>query len=168
MATVMQLLNAKTDASVHTIDVGASVYDAIALMSRQGIGALIVTEGSAVRGIVTERDYARKVVLKERSSKSTYVSEIMSRALRYVRPRQTTDECMTLMNEHRIRHLPVIDGGQLVGMVSIGDLVKNLIDEQQFAIDQLERYVSGGSHDPGTSTLTRRASLPDAFATALS
>ena len=168
MATVMQLLNAKRDAPVYTIDVGASVYEAIAMMSQHGIGALIVTEGASVRGIVTERDYARKVVLKERSSKNTFVSEIMSRALRYVRPRQTAEECMSLMNANRIRHLPVIDGGQLVGMVSIGDLVKNLIDEQQFAIDQLERYVQGDSHDPATSTLTRRASLPDAFATGLS
>jgi CBS domain-containing protein len=168
MATVRQLLNAKTDASVHTIDVAASVYEAIEVMSRHGIGALVVTEGAAVRGIVTERDYARKVVLLERSSRNTAVADIMSRALRYVRPGQSTDDCMALMNAHRIRHLPVIDGGQLAGMVSIGDLVKNLIDEQQFAIDQLQTYVRGESHDAGVSTLTRRASLPHAFATSLS
>ncbi|SAL70288.1 signal-transduction protein [Caballeronia choica] len=168
MATVRQLLSAKADASVYTIDAAASVYDAIAMMSNHGIGALVATAGTAVRGIVTERDYARKVVLQDRSSRSTPVAEIMSRALRYVRPGQTTDECMALMNEQRIRHLPVIDGGQLVGMVSIGDLVKNLIEEQQFAIDQLETYVRGEHHDARTTALTRRASLPHAFAMGLS
>jgi signal-transduction protein with cAMP-binding, CBS, and nucleotidyltransferase domain len=95
--------------------------------------------------MVTERDYARKVILQDRSSRNTPVADIMSTAVRYVRSTQTSDDCMALMTEHRIRHLPVIDGGVLVGLVSIGDLVKNLIEEQQFEIDQLEVYVRGGS-----------------------
>ena len=141
MATVRQLLNAKADASVYTIDAAASVYDAIAMMSNHGIGALVVTAGTAVRGIVTERDYARKVVLQDRSSRSTPVAEIMSRALRYVRPGQTTDECMALMTHHRMRHLPVLDQERLVGMISIGDLVKAVMEEQKQTIEQLESYI---------------------------
>jgi CBS domain-containing protein len=100
-------------------------------------------EGEAIAGIVTERDYARKVVLMDRSSKSTPVRDIMSKAVRFVRPEQTTDECMALMTERRMRHLPVLEHDRLVGMVSIGDLVKNIIAEQQFTIQQLEQYITG-------------------------
>ncbi|MDE1180459.1 CBS domain-containing protein [Paraburkholderia sp.] len=143
MTTVAQLLKSKADSAFHTIDAAASVFEAIASMSRNGIGALVVTRGAEVCGIVTERDYARKVILQDRSSRSTQVDEIMSRAVRYVNPQQTSDECMALMAAHHIRYLPVIERGVLVGLVSIGDLVKNLIAEQQFAIDQLEFYVHG-------------------------
>jgi CBS domain-containing protein len=146
MTTVAQLLSSKADQSFHTIEATASVFDAIKLMAYKQIGALVVTSGDQVTGIVTERDYARKIVLLDRSSRDTPVSDVMSKALWYVRLNQTTDECMTLMTENRVRHLPVIDGGLLIGMVSIGDLVKNLMAEQQFTINQLEHYIRGNSH----------------------
>jgi len=113
------------------------------MMAEKHIGALVVTDGDNIAGIITERDYARKVVLMDRSSKDTPVGDIMSRAVRFVRLDQTSDECMALMTERRMRHLPVIDHERLVGMVSIGDLVKNIIAEQQFTIQQLEHYISG-------------------------
>ena len=104
---------------------------------------MIVTEGDEIVGIMTERDYARKVVLMDRASKQTPVRDIMTSQVRYVRPDQTTDDCMALMTDKRMRHLPVIDNGKLVGMISIGDLVKNIISEQQFTIQQLEYYIRG-------------------------
>ena len=110
---------------------------------RKGIGALLVVDGDDIAGIVTERDYARKVVLQDRSSKATRVEEIMTAKVRYVEPSQSTDECMALMTEHRMRHLPVLDGGKLVGLISIGDLVKSVIADQQFTISQLEHYIHG-------------------------
>jgi CBS domain-containing protein len=143
MTNVAQLLKAKPDQHVYTIAAGDSVYHAIRLMAEKQIGALVVTEGESIVGIVTERDYARKVVLMERSSKETPVSEIMSKAVRFVHLGQSTEECMVLMTERRMRHLPVIDRDQLVGMVSIGDLVKQIIAEQQFTIQQLEFYITG-------------------------
>jgi CBS domain-containing protein len=143
MATVAQVLSTKPDQTVFTIAAEASVYDAIRMMADKHIGAVIVTTGEEIVGIVTERDYARKVVLMDRSSKQTPVRDIMTSHVRYVRPDQTTDDCMALMTEKRMRHLPVIDGGKLVGMISIGDLVKNIISEQQFTIQQLEYYIRG-------------------------
>jgi CBS domain-containing protein len=141
MTSVAQLLNSKPNQEVFTIEAADSVYDAIKLMADKQIGALIVKENGAIAGIVTERDYARKVVLMDRSSKNTPVRDIMSSAVRFVRPDQTTDDCMALMTERRMRHLPVLDNEQLVGMVSIGDLVKAIIAEQQFTIQQLEHYI---------------------------
>jgi IMP dehydrogenase len=143
MTRVAQVLKAKTDQTVYTIAASDSVYNALKLMADKQIGALLVMEGEAIAGIVTERDYARKVVLMDRSSKSTPVRDIMSKAVRFVRPEQTTDECMALMTERRMRHLPVLEHDRLVGMVSIGDLVKNIIAEQQFTIQQLEQYITG-------------------------
>ncbi|MCX4166087.1 MULTISPECIES: CBS domain-containing protein [Paraburkholderia] len=143
MSSVAQVLKSKQDNSVFTISASDSVYNAIKLMADKQIGALVVTDGDAIAGIVTERDYARKVVLMERSSKETLVREIMSKAVRFVRLDQSTDECMALMTDHRMRHLPVIDQEKLVGMVSIGDLVKNIIADQRFTIQQLEQYISG-------------------------
>ncbi|WP_027800097.1 CBS domain-containing protein [Paraburkholderia dilworthii] len=144
MTTVAQLLKTKpNNTTVYTIGADDSVYEAIKLMAEKGIGALVVTHGDSIAGIVTERDYARKVVLMDRSSKATPVREIMSKAVRFVRPEQTTDDCMALMTERRMRHLPVIENDRLVGMVSIGDLVKNIIAEQQFTIQQLEFYIHG-------------------------
>jgi CBS domain-containing protein len=119
------------------------VFDALKLMADKNIGALLVMEAEEVAGIITERDYARKVVLMSRSSKQTPVREIMTSAVMYVRPDQTSEECMVLMTENRLRHLPVIDGGRLVGIISIGDLVKDIIAEQRFTIEQLEHYISG-------------------------
>ena len=143
MATVAQVLNSKPEQTVYTIAQTASVYDTIKLMADKHIGAVIVTDGETIAGIVTERDYARKVVLMERASKETPVADIMTSQVRYVHLDQTTDDCMALMTEKRMRHLPVIDGGKLVGMISIGDLVKNIISEQQFTIKQLEFYIRG-------------------------
>ena len=161
MATVMQVLKAKPNRAVHMIDASASVFDAISVMSQKSIGALVVTTASGVCGIVSERDYARKVILQHRSSKDTLVRDIMTSVVRSVGPDETSDECMVLMTTHRIRHLPVIDGdGQLLGLISIGDLVKNIIEEQQFAINQLELYVHGGIADTGQSSGARGGALP--------
>ena len=119
------------------------MFDALKLMADKNIGALLVMEGEEVAGIITERDYARKIVLMSRSSKQTPVREIMTSAVMYVRPDQTSEECMVLMTENRLRHLPVIDKGRLLGIISIGDLVKDIIAEQKFTIEQLEHYISG-------------------------
>ncbi len=125
------------------MDADDSVFQAVKLMAEKQIGALIVTHDGEIVGIITERDYARKIVLLDRSSKTTPVRDIMTTSVRYVRLNDTADECMALMTERRMRHLPVIEDGRLVGMVSIGDLVKNIISEQQFTIQQLEHYITG-------------------------
>jgi CBS domain-containing protein len=143
MATVSQILKSKSDQAVHTIAPTASVYDSIKLMAEKNIGALMVLEGGKIVGLVTERDYARKVVLMAKSSKDTPVREIMTSQVMYVRPEQTSEECMALMTENRVRHLPVLDQGRLIGLVSIGDLVKDVISEQKFIIEQLEHYIAG-------------------------
>ncbi|SAL78185.1 signal-transduction protein [Caballeronia peredens] len=165
MATVKQILRAKSETSVHTIDAEASVFDAVALMSKVQVGALVVTVGDAVCGIVTERDYARKVILQDKASRTTTVCEIMTAPVMSVSPWTSADECMALITQYRIRHLPVIDGGRLLGMVSIGDMVRHLIDEQQFAIDQLESYVRGPRHDMPTCALTRSTPIPQTLET---
>jgi IMP dehydrogenase len=144
MTSVAQVLKSKPEQVVHTITASDSVYNAIRLMADKQIGALVVTDGGAIVGIVTERDYARKVVLMERSSKTTAVRDIMSPHVRFVELDQTTYDCMAIMTERRMRHLPVMQDGKLVGMVSIGDLVKDIIAEQQFTIEQLEHYITGG------------------------
>ncbi len=143
MATVSQILKSKSDQAVHTIAPTASVYDSIKLMAEKNIGALMVLEGGKIVGLVTERDYARKVVLMAKSSKETPVRDIMTSQVMYVRPEQTSEECMALMTENRVRHLPVLDQGRLIGLVSIGDLVKDVISEQKFLIEQLEHYIAG-------------------------
>jgi CBS domain-containing protein len=143
MKTAANLLKSKAHQAVYTTTPEASVFDAIQLMADKNIGALLVMEAEAVAGIITERDYARKVVLMSRSSKQTPVREVMTSAVMYVRPDQTSEECMMLMTENRLRHLPVMDGGRLLGIISIGDLVKDIIAEQRFTIEQLEHYISG-------------------------
>jgi CBS domain-containing protein len=143
MPIVAQILKSKPDQTVVTIAADQSVFKAIQLMSARQIGALIVTENADIVGIVTERDYARKVVLMDRSSKTTPVRDIMTTSVRYVHLNETAQDCMALMTAHRMRHLPVLDNDKLVGMVSIGDLVKNIISEQQFVIEQLEHYIMG-------------------------
>ncbi len=143
MKTVAAILQSKPSQAVYTIRPDAPVYDAIRMMSERGIGAVLVVEGDDIVGIVSERDYARKIVLMDRSSKSTPVRDIMTSAVIYVSPNADNEECMALMTERRLRHLPVLDEGRLVGMISIGDLVKDIISEQQFIIDQLERYITG-------------------------
>lgn len=143
MTTVAGILKSKRDPAVYTIAPTATVFDALKLMAEKEIGGLLVMEGDKVVGIFTERDYARKVALMARSSKETLVREVMTSPVMYVRPDQTSEECMALMTENRLRHLPVIDHGRLIGLISIGDLVKDIISEQQFIIEQLEHYIVG-------------------------
>ena len=143
MKSVANILKSKSDPTVYTIGPNASVFDALQLMAEKSIGALVVMEGEQVVGIITERDYARKVILMARSSKVTPVRDIMTSSVMYVRPDHASDECMVLMTENRLRHLPVMDSGKLVGLISIGDLVKDIISEQKFIIEQLEHYISG-------------------------
>ena len=143
MKTVAQILRSKHDLTVHTITPTAAVLDAVKLMAEKGIGALLVIENEDVVGIVTERDYARKVVLMNRSSKETPVRDIMTSSVMYVSPDQTNEDCMALITQNRLRHLPVMDNGKLIGLISIGDLVKDIISEQQFVIQQLEHYIMG-------------------------
>lgn len=143
MQTVAQILKSKPSQAVCSIAPTALVLDAIRLLSEKEIGALLVMEGEQVVGIVTERDYARKVDLWGRSSTDTRVSTIMTSSVMYVRPDESNEQCMVLMTENRLRHLPVMDNGKLIGLVSIGDLVKDTISEQQFLIQQLEHYIRG-------------------------
>lgn len=143
MTTAADILKSKPNPAVYSIEPAASVYDALQLMSDKSIGALLVMEGGQVTGIVTERDYARKIALMSRASKETRVSEIMTSQVMYVPPDQSSEECMALMTENRIRHLPVMDEGKLLGLISIGDLVKDIISEQKFIILQLEHYITG-------------------------
>ena len=143
MTIVADILKSKADPGVHTIGPAASVFDAVGLMAQKNIGALVVVEHGQVVGMLTERDYARKVALMDRSSRDTPLRDIMTRPVMYVHPRLTSEECMALMTENRLRHLPVMDGGKLIGLISIGDLVKDIISEQRFIIEQLEHYISG-------------------------
>ena len=143
MKPVAQILKSKLDQTVYTLAPTASVFDAVKLMAEKNIGALVITEGEKIVGIVTERDYARKIVLMGRSSKDTLVRDIMTSSVLYVRPDHANEECMALMTENRLRHLLVMDGGKLLGLVSIGDLVKDIISEQKFIIQQLEHYIAG-------------------------
>lgn len=149
MASVAQFLRSKTSQAVWTTQASASVYDAIAIMAYRQVGALIVAQQGRLAGIVTERDYARKIVLMDRSSRDTSVRDIMSTEVHHVSPQHTTDECMALMTEHRIRYLPVIAAGQVIGMVSTGDLIKNQIAEQEHTIRQLEHYIHGTGFQAG-------------------
>ena len=143
MASVAQFLRSKDSQTVWSTHASASVYDAIAIMAHRQVGALIVANEGRLAGIVTERDYARKIVLMDRSSKTTPVRDIMTRQVRYVTQADSAEQCMALMTTHRMRHLPVLDNGRLIGMISIGDLVKTIISDQQFTIQQLEHYITG-------------------------
>jgi CBS domain-containing protein len=143
MKSVAQVLKSKPRQTVEAVAPSTSVFDAVKLMADKNIGALLVLDGQRIAGIVTERDYARKIVLLGRSSRETTVGDIMSSPVMYVRPDQTNEECMALMTDNRMRHLPVVDQGRLVGLISIGDLVKDIISEQKFIIEQLEHYIAG-------------------------
>lgn len=143
MKTVAEILNSKPDHSVHVISPEVPVLEAIRLMAEKNIGALVVTEGERVVGIVSERDYARKMILAGRSSAVTPVSAIMTSDVITVEPKANHEQCMQLMTDRHLRHLPVVDGGRLIGLLSIGDLVKNVIAEQQNLIRHLEQYIRG-------------------------
>ena len=144
MTTVNDILRSKADPSVYTISPDATVFAAVHEMAQKNIGALpVVNDRGQVVGMVTERDYARKIVLTNRKSRETLVREIMAESVLYVRLQHTSDECMALMTENRVRHLAVMDAGKLVGLISIGDLVKDIISAQQFIIEQLEHYITG-------------------------
>ena len=121
-----------------------SVFEALKLMADKNVGSLLVLKNDELIGLFSERDYARKVILKGKSSKETPVNEIMSSRVVYVRPSQTIEECMALMTDKRVRHLPVFKDKQLVGLISIGDVVKAIISEHEFLIHQLENYITGG------------------------
>jgi CBS domain-containing protein len=143
MTSVAHILKSKADMNVQSIAPTASVYEALQQMASKNIGSLLVMDGAQVVGIFTERDYARKIVLKGRTSPQTPMHEVMTPAVMFVTPQQSSEECMALMTENRLRHLPVLQDGELVGLVSIGDLVKDIISEQQFIIEQLECYITG-------------------------
>lgn len=142
MNTVKELLASKGSA-IFTIAPNSTVYDALVVMDQKSVGALVVVDGAKVVGIISERDYARKVILKNKSSKKIPVSEIMTPAPMTVAPSRSIKECMGLMTENHYRHLPVVDNGKLVGIISIGDIVKAIISSQQALIKDLENYIAG-------------------------
>lgn len=142
MTIVAQVLKEK-GSTVWSVPPNATVYQALELMAEKGIGAVLVLDGEKIVGILSERDYARKVILKGKSSRDTRVSEIMTPAVYYVQPHQTIEECMALMTAKHIRHLPVVDQGKLVGIISIGDVVKAMIADKEFMIQTLEKYITG-------------------------
>ena len=142
MKLVKHLLDRKGDEIV-SIVAEASVLEAIKLMADRTVGSLLVMDGDNLNGIVTERDYARKVIIKGRSSESTQVGEIMTSEVYTAKPDQTVNECMTVVTERRIRHLPVVEDGKVIGIISIGDLVEAIISDQREEIEQLEQYISG-------------------------
>ncbi|HNL20920.1 MAG TPA: CBS domain-containing protein [Rhodocyclaceae bacterium] len=143
MKTLKQLLAEKKDHPLVVVSPKDTVFHALNVMARHEVGAVMVLDGEQLVGIFSERDYARKVILHGKSSKETLVQEIMSDKVAYVTPSHSIDQCMALMTEKRFRHLPVLDGDTVVGIVSIGDLVKETISAQRFIIQELERYIAG-------------------------
>ena len=143
MRTVEQLLQVK-GSDIWSIAPQATTYNALQIMAEKNVGALLVIEKEKLVGIFSERDYARKVILKEKSSKSTSVGELMTREVIYINANSTLEESMALMTAKRIRHLPVLKNNQLIGIVTLGDVVRQIISDQQFAIRELEKYITGG------------------------
>ena len=129
--------------NIFSVKADATVFEALQVMANNGVGALLVMENERLTGIMSERDYARKVILLGKSSREARVREIMSDRVLYVHPHRTAEECMAIMINKRVRHLPVIDNDSLVGVISIGDVVKAVIDEKEFVIEQLEEYITG-------------------------
>ena len=142
MTTVRQILQDK-GSKLWTIRPDLTVFEALKIMADNNIGALLIMSKDKLVGIFSERDYARKVILLGKSSKEMAVSDIMIIDVVYVRPEQSVEDCMALMTDKRIRHLPVLDQGDLIGIISIGDVVKTIISDQKFTIEQLENYISG-------------------------
>jgi CBS domain-containing protein len=145
METVRDILRAKGH-NVWSVAPDATVLEALELMAAKNIGAVLVLEDDRLVGIMSERDYARKVILLGKTSKDTLVSEIMTSRVLYVSADQTVQECLALMTEKRIRHLPVMEGGRVIGVVTIGDVGRVIIEDQQFMLDQLEHYITGGGN----------------------
>ncbi len=145
MITVGEILDRKGH-GIWSVSPEDTVFDAIKMMSEKGVGALSVLKDGVLAGMLSERDYARQVILKGRTSKETKVKEIMTSQIYYTFPDQTADDCMIVMTERRIRHLPVLKDDELIGMISIGDLVKSIIAEQKFIIEQLEHYITGDEY----------------------
>lgn len=143
MTTVAQVIQNKLNQEIYTISPESTVLEAITLMANKGIGAVIVTENNKVIGILSERDYTRKIALMQRTSDHTTVAEIMTPKVISVTRQNSVDECLDLMTERHLRHLPVMDGESLIGFISIGDLVKAAMDDQRKLIDQLQQYISG-------------------------
>ncbi|WP_027014906.1 CBS domain-containing protein [Comamonas composti] len=144
MSTVADILKAKGSNSIYSVAASDTMLLALQRMAEKGVGALLVLDDAHIAGIITERDYARKIALQGRSSAATTVGEVMTRKVHCVSPEQSSEECMSLMTSLRIRHLPVLNAHrQLLGMISIGDIVKEIISAQQFTIQQLEHYISG-------------------------
>jgi CBS domain-containing protein len=143
MKTVRQILQRK-GSGVYSVAPDSSVLDALQLMADRNIGAVVVLELDRVAGILSERDYARKVILKGKTSRDTSVRDIMTDRVYYIKPENTCDECMALMTDKRIRHLPVLEGDKLIGLISIGDVVNAIIEEDKYIIEQLENYITGG------------------------
>lgn len=141
MKTVRDILEIK-GRNVWSVKSGSTVFDALRLMADKEVGALVVMDGARVGGIISERDYARKVILHGRASLTTLVEEIMTSHVAYTHLNQSIEECMAIMTDKRIRHLPVLEDGKLIGIISIGDLVKAIIADQKFMIEQLERYIT--------------------------
>ena len=142
MTTIRQLLREKGH-KICSVGPESTVYDAVRKMADEDIGSLVVMEGGKIVGIITERHYARNVVLKGRTSPATRVRDIMESDVLYVQPDQSVEECMAIMTDKRVRHLPVIEQGKEIGLVSIGDLVKSIISDQKFTIEQLEHFIQG-------------------------
>jgi len=142
MTTLQEILQAKGH-DVWKISPDATVYEALSLMAAKNVGALVVVEGPRVVGIISERDYARNVVLQGKSSRDTPVKEVMTARVYYARPKQTALECMALMTDKHVRHLPVLEDDRLLGVISIGDVVKAIIEEQESVIRQYEEYITG-------------------------
>ena len=147
MRTVQDILRTKGKA-VWSVTPDTTVYDALRLMAEKNIGAVLVLEEDCIAGVLSERDLARKVALKDRTPRDTLARDIMSTRVVGVGPGQTVEECMAIMTEKRIRHLPVVDGEEVVGVVSIGDVVKTIISQQEFMIEQLENYITGTPYRP--------------------
>ncbi len=143
MATVRQLLRTKGN-EIWSVAPQATVYEALQIMSEKDVGALLVLDKGNLVGIFSERDYARKLILKGRFSKDTTVTELMTHEVLYVEPQSTIEDCMALMTAKRIRHLPVLEKERLIGIVTIGDVVKQIISDQEFTIRQLGTYITGG------------------------
>jgi len=142
MTTIAQLLNVKGN-QVWSVEPKATIFEALEIMSEKEIGALLVMEDGKLTGIFSERDYARKVILKGKSSKETPVGELMTKKVFYMDPQKTINDCMAMMTAKRIRHVPVIEDNQVVGIVTIGDVVNQIISEQEVTINHLENYITG-------------------------